>query len=331
MTDYTGRISIDTMGYQYVTIRAIYEKTKRIGTGFSEDAIEEGGAQPGLRFYDEADRNRDKATLLFVLNPVSMVDVNFSVGYGKDVYGGPGHDFGLLDAKTNSYNIGVNAYPKDTISFGMNYGRDTFNSLQKSRNANPQQDLTAVPPVLASDYGSWFDPNRDWTLTNDETVNNFNLYLDLIKAMPKTDIRFAYDYSDSDNAFVHGGPRIQELSTNKALSGPSAIVYPGFAIPAPCTAPNTTCFEALPDVTNKWQRFTFDLKYFFTAKAGLGLGWWYEKFDVKDFATIDSNGSVGYTAATGTPRIDYLGGLILGYGNRPYTGNTGFIRMIYLF
>ena len=29
---------------------------QRVGTGFSEMAIEEGGAQPGLRFYDEADR-----------------------------------------------------------------------------------------------------------------------------------------------------------------------------------------------------------------------------------------------------------------------------------
>ncbi len=315
MTDYGVRVSFDTVGYQYMTVRAIFEKIQRIGTGFSEDAIEEGGAQPGLRFYDEADRDRDRATLLFVLNPISMLDVNFSVSYGKDVYKGEGHEFGLLDAKTTAYNIGINANPKDTVSFGMNYGRDTFNSFQESRNANP---LSGVPGA----YESWTDPNRTWSLDNDETVNDFNLYLDLIKAMRNTDIRFAYDFSDSDNAFIHGGPRIQALRNN-------SILTPGDS--APCAAGNTICSEALPNVTNQWQRFTFDLKYFFTAKAGIGVGWWYEKFDVTDFATIDTNGSVGYTAATGTPRIDYLGGLILGYGNRPYKGNTGFIRAIYLF
>ena len=50
-----------------------------------------------------------------------------------------------------------------------------------------------------------------------------------------------------------------------------------------------------------------------------------------DFATIDTNGSVGYTAATGTPRIDYLGELNTGYGIRPYKGNTGTIRLLFKF
>jgi hypothetical protein len=69
---------------------------------------------------------------------------------------------------------------------------------------------------------------------NREKVNNAALYLDLIKLAPNTDVRFSYDYSDSDNAFILGGPRVKELSTGVALSGPSAIVYPGFTIPAPC-------------------------------------------------------------------------------------------------
>ena len=34
---------------------------------------------------------------------------------------------------------------------------------------------------------------------------------------------------------------------------------------------------------------------------------------------------------TGDPRIDWLGGLITGYGNRPYTGHTASVRVIYRF
>ena len=67
------------------------------------------------------------------------------------------------------------------MNVGADYGRETFNALQESRNANPAPDP------------SWTDPNRNWTLTNDETVNTFSLYLDLIKALAKTDIRVAYD------------------------------------------------------------------------------------------------------------------------------------------
>ena len=288
MTDNTVRASIDTIGNRYVTVRGIYEFTGRKGSGFSEDAIEEGGAQPGLRFYDEADRDRNRGTLLFIANPVDIVDLTFSVAAGKDTYKGAGHEFGLLNNDNTSVNVGVNVNPMPRVAFGANYGYDKYSSLQKSRNANPPPDP------------SFNDPNRDWTVNNDEKVNNFNAYLDLRKAIQKTDIRLNYDYSDSDNGFTYGGPRIPALA---------AI---GQFIP-------------LPNVTNKWQRLSADVKYFVTTRVGVGVGYWYEKLDIVDFATIDLPGQPG------TPRIDYLGEISTGYGNRPYKGQTGFLRILYLF
>jgi MtrB/PioB family decaheme-associated outer membrane protein len=335
MRDYTVRTSLDTVGTQHLMVRITYDHTKRIGSGFSESSIEEGGAQPGLRFYDEADRDRDKGTVLVVVTPMDTVDVTASVATAKDKYHGEGHEFGLLDTSNQSYNIGVNLRPAANTGFGANFGYDTFSSLQSSRNANPPQDLTASPQVLASDYGSWFDPNRTWTLDNGDKVKNVNLYLDVKEVARHTDLAFNYDYSDSNQAFTHGGPRVTELTRNQALSGPSAIVYPTnpangqpFTIPAPCAAGLTSCFVPLPNVTNKWQRFRIDLKHMFSPRVGLGLGYWYDKLDISDFATIDTNGSVGYTAPTGTPRIDYLGGLMLGYGNRPYKGQSVFVRVL---
>ncbi len=306
MRDYTLRASVDTVGNQYLMLRVTYDHTNRVGSGFSEASLEDGGVQPGLRFYDEADRDRNKGTLLFVITPVEILDFTFSVAAGKDVYKGEGHEFGLLNNTNTAYNAGVNVNPLKHVAFGANFGYEKFNSLQNSRNANPP----------GSDYGSWTDPNRTWFLTNDERVHNFDLYLDLNKAIRNTDIRFSYDYSDSDNAFVHSGPRIQELLTNTALT-------PG--APNPCAAGVASCFLPLPNVTNAWHRVTADLQYFLTAKVGLGFGYWYERLNVTDFATIDLPG------LSGTPRIDYLGEINTGYGNRPYKGSTAFLRLLYHF
>jgi hypothetical protein len=293
MRDQAFRATWDTTGNQFVSLRVGYEHVARTGYGFSEMAIEEGGAQPGLRFYDEADRDRDRFNILATLTPVQNVDLTASVTYGKDVYGGPGLEFGLLDNNNTAYNFGVNFTPNATIALGANYGYDTFSSFQKSRNANPPPDPT------------WTDPNRDWTLDNDEKVNNFDLYLDLTNAIKNTGIRFAWSYSDSDNAFVHGGPRIATLAATVDANG-------------------FKTFEALPNVTNTWQQFMVDLKYSFSSKVGFAVGYFYEKLDVTDFATINLPG-------TDQPRIDYLGGITTGYANRPYNGSTFTARLLYTF
>jgi hypothetical protein len=294
MRDNGFRATLDTVGNQYLSLRAGYEIIKRKGYGFSVHAIEEGGGQPGLRFYDEADRDRDRANFLVTLTPTATIDVTASVTYGKDVYSGPGHEFGLLDNTNTAYNFGINFAPMATVALGANYGHETYNAFQKSRNANPPPDP------------SWNDPNRDWTMTNDETVNNFDVYLDVLKAIKKTDIRLAYSFSDSDNAFVHGGPRIATLSAGVDVNG-------------------FKTFEALPNVTNTWTQLSAEVKFYATEKIGLAVSYMYEKLDITDFATINLPGT------TDQPRIDYLGGLTTGYGNRPYNGSTGMFRVLYFF
>lgn len=288
MTDHTVRASIDTVGNERVTVRALYEYTRRIGAGFSQDALEDGGSQPGLRFYDEADRHRNRGTLLFIVTPRATMDVTFSLAAGRDSYGGPGHEFGLLDANTQAYNAGINFYPTDAISFGANYGRDHYATNQKSRNANPPPDP------------QFNDPARDWTLNNTENVNNFDLYLDLPRTIRKTNVRLTYDFSDTGNGFLFGGPRIASL----AAAGQ---------------------FVPLPDVTNAWHRLAADVQYFFVPRVGVGVDYWYERLNVSDFNTINLPGEPG------TPRIDYLGEIATGYGSRPYRGNTAFVRLLYLF
>ena len=300
------RLSYDAYANQYVTVRGSFDAGWRRGSGFVETGVDyetgPGGTQPTLRYYDEADRDRTRGSVILTVMPADAFDLFFQFSGGRDKYmpddsvpvERPGELFGLQRQTVTSYNVGANFHPTDVISAGLTYGRDSFGSLQRARNANPPPDP------------SWTDPARDWTLDNDDKVNNVGLYLDLTRAVRNTDIRFAYDYSDSDNTFVHGGPRIAAL-----------------------TALNQ--FIPLPAVENSWHQLTADVSYFLNARVGIGVGYYFEKLDVTDFNTLDTDGPVGFTPATGDPRIDWLGGLTLGYGNRPYTGHTSYVRLLYRF
>jgi hypothetical protein len=323
--DTTARVSFDTVGNRFVTLRALFEHTKRDTIGLNLEDITGSGGQEALRFYLEAARTRDRGTFIAEFTPVSMIGVNFSLSAGKDDYQGADttQQFGLLNNKNTAYTVGVNVVPSEKVNFGADYGRETFNSLLQSRTANP---FSGVPGA----YESWTDAKRNWDLTNDEKVNTFSLFLNLVKALPGTDIRIGYDYSDSNQAFIHSGPRID------ALLAPDNTSLRTAGDTRPCTTGLASCFVAFPNVTNTWQRATFDFKYSITPKVGLGVSYWFEKLDIADFATMNTAGSATLPVAslgtqTNTPRIDWLGGLFTGYGNRPYKGQTGFVRVYYMF
>jgi MtrB/PioB family decaheme-associated outer membrane protein len=312
--EHVFRVSWDTYSNQYFSVRASFDAGRRRGTGFVEAASGDsdtlipetgpGGTQPTLRYYDEGDRDRTRGTLLFSVMPVETVDLFVQFAGGRDKYlrdeetpvatGRENELFGLQRSTNTSWNIGLNYNPNDRVGAGASYGRDTYGSFQRSRNANPPPDPT------------WTDPNRDWTLDNDDRINNVNVYVDLLRLVANTDLRFAYDLSDSDNSFVHGGPRIVGLAA-------------------------VGQFIPLPDVTNTWHRFSADAQHYFTRKVGIGVGYYFEKLNITDFSVVDTNGPVGFVPATGEPRIDWLGILMTGYGARPYTGSTGFVRLLYRF
>lgn len=295
LTDNTVRASVDTIGTEYLTLRAQVERTWRRGDNFHLEALTGAGAQPASRLFDDAERTRTRGTLMAVFTPLPIVDITGSITAGKDDYDDPGQQFGLLEATNTGWGIGVNVTPNEMVSFGADFAREKYGTFQRSRNANPAPDP------------SWTDPNRNWEMDNDQDTNNLGAYLDLTGAIAKTDIRFGYDYTDSGNVFDYGGPRIASLS-----------------------AANT--FIALPTIDFKWHRATFDVRYHINERVGIGAGYWFEKFEENnDWATIDSLGPQGIRPETGTARIDWLGALTTGYGVRPYQAHTGFLRVFYTF
>lgn len=286
LADTTLRASVHLTGYQYVGLRALYEHTVREGSSFDQTALTRGGAQPASRWYDDADRTRDRTTVLVDVTTLPMIVLNGSLYIGRDTYDDAGQQFGLQTNDNTGYTIGLALAPMRGVSFGATYGHEQYTSLQRSRAATGPLDP------------SWTDPSRDWALDSDEAVRSVTVSLDLIRTLRNTEIRFVYDWSDSDQGFVYGGPRIDNLVAMGQ-------------------------FAALPQVTNAWQRGTVDVRYFMKPAIGIGAGYWYDKFDIEDYQMLD--------LPDGTPRTDTVGSLLLGYGYRPFQANTGFVRVFYLF
>ncbi len=299
----TLRVSFDTIGNQYMTLRAKYENSKRTGSALEEEYFPEAGQQPDMRQYDVANRNRNRATVVFDVTPASMVGFNFSVFRGKDEY--PDQSFGLLNNDNTGIGAGIDLTPIDKVTLGFTFDHETYSALQQSRTANP----------LSATDTTFIDPNRNWNLNTDEKDNTYGVHLELAKLVAKTNIKFGYDYSDSNNAFIYGGQRITDM-----IDGVSAT--PG---DKPCGAAAAPCFIPLPNATNKLQSAYVDVTYFISPKIGLGANFMHQKYDVKDFST---SGSLGIPM---NATYDPIGGLILGYGFRPYNVNVGGFRVIYLF
>ncbi len=310
MTDYTFRASLDAYQNKFFSLRGILETTTRIGSGLSEEIWYEIGHRNELRFYDEADMDRLKSTVILGLTPSSKFDFNLSFGYLDDEYTGEGHEFGLLSSSNTSLNASGNLYLSDRVTLGASFGTDNFESNQKARNANPDAGPTAP-------YNSWADPKRDWYLDNDEKVTNIGVWIDLLQALPKTDIRFGFNFSDSDLKYDLNGPRVE------ALKAPDDLTKRTAGDGRPCATGVASCFIPWPNVTNDWTQMKLDVRHMLRPNLGLGLGYQYEKFNIVDFATTD--------VTPGVPRMDPLGIISTGYGNRPYTGSTIVAKLIYKF
>ncbi|HET9263374.1 MAG TPA: MtrB/PioB family decaheme-associated outer membrane protein [Vicinamibacterales bacterium] len=238
------RVTVDSTGNQYFTVRAKYEVSNRTGSGFDPHLLEEVGEQPETRHFDIANRDRTRATLLLSVFPASYLSLNASVGGGKDEYDETG--FGLRDSDNTNWSAGFDVMPNEVVSFGVSYGYDKYTAFQYSRTANP----------LSATDKTFLDPRRDWAIDSDDIVKTLTTSLDLIKAFPKTDIRLGYDFSDGKATYVYG-------------------VKPEFPLAAP---------QQLTPVKNRLTGGYFDLQYFLRANVAVGVAYEYEEYKVDDFA-----------------------------------------------
>jgi MtrB/PioB family decaheme-associated outer membrane protein len=280
------RLTADSTGNQYVAARVKYEHSKRTADGFDQAILDEIGEQPGVRHYDIAPRDRDRVTGTFTVTPKPVFDVTASIFYGHDNY--PETVYGLQDNKNSGYTLGVDVVPNAMVNFGVSFGREKYDTYQTSRTSNPPPDPTFT------------DPRRDWNDTINDKVNTYDVTLNLVKAITRTDIRVSYDISDGNTNYVYG------LVANTTLAAP--VQY--------TTQP-----------ANRLDVGRVDVTYYVRANVALGAAYWYEQWKVQDFA-LDP--AVINALVVRNPTSGALTGFYTGYANEPYKANTVFVRMTYL-
>jgi MtrB/PioB family decaheme-associated outer membrane protein len=290
-TEDIGRASVDLTGLPWVTIRGVFEHSKRRGSAVNGLELLAIGEQPTLRQYDISDRDQDRFSTIIMVTPASQFSVNTSVSFGRQEY--PGTNFGLRNNDNHVYSVGFDVVPSDQISMGLSYGFEKYTALQASRTANP---LPANTVAFLNDPTQQFnDPRRDWTDDSADRVHTIDASIDLLKLIRKTDIKVAYDYSRAESTYRYG------------LAADSVIAAP----------------LQLAPVMNELQRGTVDGRYFVTRHLALGLVYWFDKYKVDDFALSPVSSLA--QPATATPAL-----MMLGYFYRPYTANTVMGRLTYL-
>ncbi len=276
--DNVFRASIDSNGATWITVRGIFERASRRGSHLDEEELEEMGEQPEIRHFDIADRDRNRFTALLQLTPIEAFGASASVAVGKDDYLNSG--FGLRDNQNRAYTVTVDLTPRETVAAGLSYSYEKYSALQNSRTASP-------PP-----NPQFTDPTRDWSIDSADRVHTANANLDLIKLIPKTDLKFGYNVSRSRAVYVYG-------------------VVPGSTIVAP---------QQLPPVKNELQTGTADIRYFLTPTLAVGAVYWFDRYNVDDFALGPNT----------INRLDLPGSLFVGYLYRPYTAHSVWLRLTYL-
>ena len=284
----TFRVEVDSTGNQYASLRAKFEHSARKGSGFDEELLDEVGEQPGTRHFDIADRRRDRVTTTLTVTPVHFLDVNTSYAWGKDDFNAT--QFGLTRTDTRSWDVGFTVIPVDRVNFGIDYAEEKYTGQQYSRTANPPPDPT------------FNDPTRDWWMDQNDTVKTFSASADFLRLIPRTDVRFGYDISDGNAFYLYNMKPEQKVFTTVPLS-------------------------QLSPLKNTLISSRFDVAYYVRQNLALGGAYWYEHYDVTDFA-LSSATLNSLAPATGAGV--FASAIYSGYLYRNYKAHTAFLRMTYL-
>jgi MtrB/PioB family decaheme-associated outer membrane protein len=296
------RASADLTGTRYVTVRGLFEHSQRTGSGFDEALLEDVGEQPEMRHFDIADRDRNRGTVIVTVSPVEVFGLNASVAAGNDNYKNSG--FGLRDNNHRVYSAGFDYAPTNQVNTNFTYGYEKYDSLQWSRTSNP---------LSATDQG-FNDPRRDWGIDGGDRVRTVSASLMLTQLVPKTELSFNYDYSRSKATYLY---EVNDQWLDLAL------------LPVPTTGSGTVSRlpVELPAVQNRLSAFRTDARYFLTKNVAVGVVYLYEQYRVNDYALSPDtlNSIVPLTLSGGSSNT-----IFMNYVFRPYTANTVWARLTYL-
>ena len=296
------RVSFDSVGTAYFTLRTKYEHSRKRAAGNAADIeervaglLDHAGEQPTMRHFDVAERDRDRVTLLGTVMASDNVAVTASVAAGKDDYirdefvPSQATRFGLRDNKHRVMSLGFDAMPTEQALFNASYSFERYEAFSVSRQANP---------------GAQFDDqSRDWATDAPDRVHSFIVVMDLTRLADRLDLHVSYDFNRAQALYEYTTGPVADRTL------PEEVIVPG-TLPEP---------EALPPTRSRLHRAVTDLTYWASSRLGIGVSYWYEDYDVEDF-------TLGVEAV---PELLRGSTLLLGYLYRPYTANTVWGRLIY--
>jgi hypothetical protein len=263
----------------FASVRAGYsrandDRTHRIFTSTTEETFRTSlDATPGR--YVIADRDRNRVTALVQVTPHKSLGLSASAAVGKDEYADSG--LGLRDNENRAYAFSVDVTPVDRFGASVSYIAERYAALQNSRSASP-----GTPQV--------FDVTRNWAIDSADRVHTITAGVDVLKVLPRTDVRVTYDFTRSRAAYL-------------------------YVVPANSTL---AALLQLPTVKHETRAASGDVRVTLSRNVALGAMYWYDRYTVDDFSFSEST----------LNRLDLPGSLFLGSVYRPYLVKSGGLRLI---
>ncbi len=183
------RVSADAVGTSWATFRVQYEVGSRTGSGLDETSLIAIGEHPEMRYYDLADRTRNRFS--------GQVDIVPSDVWMFSVSGGLLHDdyshtvFGLQQSNGDTFSLGADYHRPNGLGAGATYNFERYTGRQQSHEGD-------------SSDAQFNDPLRNWTADSTETVHYFSIFVTPPRIGPNTEVRVTYDFSHAagDNVYT---------------------------------------------------------------------------------------------------------------------------------
>ena len=185
------RVSADAVGSSWATFRVQYEVGSRTGSGLDEKPLTDIGEHPEMRYYDLADRTRNRFS--------GQVDIVPSDVWMFSVSGGLLHDdysdtvFGLQKSNGNTFSLAADYHLPNGLGAGATYNFERYTGLQQSHEGD-------------SSDAQFNDPLRNWTSDSTETVHYFSIYATPPRIGRNTEVRVSYDFSHAAGNNVYTIP-----------------------------------------------------------------------------------------------------------------------------
>jgi|KBSMisStandDraft_5_1062788.scaffolds.fasta_scaffold09879_3 MtrB/PioB family decaheme-associated outer membrane protein len=147
-----------------------------------------------------------------------------------------------------------------------------------------------------------FDTTRDWTTDGSDHAHTFTAGVSLKRLKEKVDADWMLEYSNAADSYTYG------LAPNQTIYVPPAAL------------------KQLPGFSQDRTTSNVNVMYYISRRVGLGVGWLYETFNSDDWAWTQETLNALSLPISGSHQI-----VLTRYAYRPYTGNTGFLKVRYLF